>query len=136
MIHSRFPASLDHLYQMLSFIREFVEGMGFNTSDLSKIELAAEEAIVNIISYGYSSHQGNIEITCQSPNPETVHITIKDDGIPYNPVANHKEKSKLDLNNCTVGGYGIYFIVKIMDDVKYTREDNSNVLMLVKRKKN
>lgn len=138
MIVKQFPASLDYLYKMLAFVRDYAEEAGFGTKDMSKIELAAEEAIVNIISYGYHpAQEGQIEISCAAPNPQSVKIMIKDNGIPYNPLAHAKEEMRRlhpNLNECTVGGYGIYFIMKMMDEVNYQREQDFNVLTLLKKK--
>ena len=52
---------------------------------------------------------------------------------PYNPLANPKTSQieKQD-NGSSIGGYGVFLILKIMDEVTYSRDDNSNVLTLVK----
>ena len=44
-----FFASLDQLHEMLSFIREEATAMDFDTQRLYQIELASEEALVNVI---------------------------------------------------------------------------------------
>lgn len=127
-----FSASLDRLYEMLSFIREHAESVGFEHPIISKIELAAEEALVNIVSYGYPNRQGLIEINCSSQNDNFV-ITIKDFGVAYNPISHKKKFDKnTPIDKHTVGGYGVYFILKIMDEVSYTRENDVNVLTLIK----
>ena len=128
-----FSASLDKLYDMLKFIKEQAEAAGFQPAVISKIELAAEEALVNIISYGYPEQHGNIDIACSPPERDGIKIVIKDRGISYNPLTNAK---KVDVTTTieerTIGGYGIYFILRIMDEVEYRRENNYNVLTLIK----
>lgn len=128
-----FSASLDQLYNMLGFIRDYAESIGFESSDISKIELAAEEALVNIVSYGYPNREGKIEISCTFIEEGSFKIVIKDHGVPYNPLANAK---KFDFQNAiddhTIGGYGVYFILKIMDEVNYKRDKESNILTLIK----
>jgi anti-sigma regulatory factor (Ser/Thr protein kinase) len=125
-----FQASLDHLYGMLDFIREEAEEAGFSHSIVSKIELACEEALVNIIHYGYPDYRGNIEIACVRPSSKGIKIIIKDRGIPFNPLTIAK---KLDPKTANPKeGYGVFFILKIMDEVRYNREDNCNVLTLIK----
>lgn len=107
--------------------------MSFSKSHLFQIELAAEEAIVNIITYAYVNEQGHIEIDCYRTEPKNgILITIKDYGIPYNPIASIKNKDKDNLLEETLGGYGVFFILKVMDDVEYRREENSNILVLTK----
>lgn len=131
----KFSASLDELYHMLSFIHQYAEGIGFEFSDISKIELASEEALVNIVSYGYPHRNGYIEIQCHLHEGEGLCIIIRDEGVPYNPVANAKKfNPNSPLEERTVGGYGVYFILKVMDEVNYSRERNSNVLTLIKHR--
>lgn len=129
-----FPASLDKLYEMLNFVKQHAEVAGFDDRDMSMVELATEEALVNIISYGYPQRQGNITIDCQIVETEAgVKIVISDRGIAYNPLTNSKHFDiNAPLEARTVGGYGIFFILKIMDEVDYRREDNSNILTLTK----
>lgn len=130
-----FSASLDTLYDMLTFIKDQAEGAGFDSPNISQIELAAEEALVNIVSYGYLNQLGKIEIGCYDTNDESkcLKIIIKDTGVPYNPLAGVKSKDfHTIVEERTPGGYGVFFILKIMDEVEYKREGDSNILVLVK----
>jgi serine/threonine-protein kinase RsbW len=129
----KYPASLDKLYEMLQFVREQASLAAFDEKQVSKIELALEEALVNIISYGYPNRNGTIEIDCKEPNSTGLTIIVKDRGIPYNPLTNAKPfDPTTPLEERTIGGYGIYFILKIMDEVEYRRENNYNILTLIK----
>lgn len=118
---------------MLMFIKEQSEEIGFDNDIVSKIELASEEALVNIISYGYPGRLGNIEIECERLENKGIKIVFRDKGIPYNPLRNLKQiDTKPFKQEKTIGGYGIHFILTIMDEVLYNREENVNVLTLVK----
>jgi anti-sigma regulatory factor (Ser/Thr protein kinase) len=133
IVSRRFPAALEQLYDMLDLIREAAATCKFPQYAIDKIELASEEAIVNIISYGYPNRLGDIEIKCFATENHGFTITIIDHGIPYNPLANQKKyEVRTSIEERTIGGYGIYFILKIMDEVNYRREFNSNVLSLTK----
>lgn len=132
-----FPASVECLYDMLSYIKEETKQAGFSPKLIEKIELAAEEAIINIIKYGYHNSKGQIEIAIQriySPlGGRTVKIELRDKGIPYNPLMSPpKVDVKAPLEQRTLGGYGIFFILKIMDEVDYRRENDLNILTLTK----
>lgn len=128
-----FVATLDDLYDMLGFIHDFAEAVGFDRDTRSRIELASEEALVNIISYGYPETAGIIEISCICPDQNEMRIRIKDNGIPFNPLNNiEKFEVKEFETNHTIGGYGTYIMIKMMDDVHYHRTENSNILTLVK----
>ena len=128
-----FAAQLDNLYEMLLFIRNQAEALGFDEIEISKIELAAEEALVNIISYGYPVEPGQIDISCEKSYKNSLKIRIKDDGVPFNPLTNCKEHNpEAPIEARSVGGYGVFFIMKIMDEVEYKRENDHNILVMVK----
>ncbi len=130
-MHKVFPANIDKLYDMLNSIRIECYEAGLEPSYILKIELAAEEALVNIIQYGYPGQKGNIEIECLIDHDLGLKIIIKDQGLSYNPL---KKPMKDDPHSTEdPGGYGIFFIRKLMDEVGYRRENNLNVLTLFKR---
>lgn len=128
-----FPAELNSLYVMLDFIRQEASKAGFDTCYVNKIELATEEALVNIIHYGYPEKPGQIAIECAHSSNCNFEITIRDEGIPYNPLkAETFCNSAASLEERTIGGYGIFFVLNLMDEVAYKREENTNVLTLRK----
>ena len=56
---------------------------------IDQITLSVEEALVNIISYGYPEEGGTIDMGFEAtPNRQGIKITIKDRGIPFNPLEN------------------------------------------------
>lgn len=128
-----FPAELNKLYEMLDFIRNQALEAGFDSCYVNKIELATEEVLVNIINYGYPKEQGQIAIQCVLTANSDLEITIKDEGIPYNPLKTEINcNCQASLDDRAIGGYGIFFILNLMDEVVYTREENVNVLTLKK----
>lgn len=133
-----FPADLDHLYDMLGFIKVYGTSQQIESDLLNKIILAAEEALVNIIDYSYPIDKGMVEITCrQSIIKAGINILLKDNGIPFNPISQPSIRKKLppplpSLEDPKKGGYGIYIFVGIMDHVEYRRLENGNLLSLTK----
>lgn len=119
---------MDHLHLMITFVIEYGKVVGFQPHQLLKIELAIEEALVNIISYGYADQTGYIEITC-STLEKGIRLVLRDQGIPFNPLANAKDPKPEEP-----GGYGLFFIRNIMDKIEYEREGNTNILRLEKYK--
>lgn len=127
-IFKTFPATMDRLHLMLKFILDYGKIVGFQSHQLMKLELALEEALVNIISYGYSERSGTIEITC-STLEKGMRIILRDQGIAFNPLDNIKDPKPEEP-----GGYGLFFIRNIMDKIEYEREGDTNVLLLEKYK--
>lgn len=128
-----FPARIDLLRVMLDWIYERIERMEFDPSTLRKVELAAEEALVNIIRHAYQGQPENIEIEIKVFPKSHVEISIRDNGPPFNPLTVHPPDLASPLEEREIGGLGIHFIKNNMDEVRYNRLDNANVIVLVKR---
>lgn len=130
-----FPASMESLYAMLQFILQHSQKETFPPEVLQKLELASEEALVNIINYSGLDHFGQIIVACFSESSGGIKIVIKDEGVPYNPLENVCSIDRTTpIEKRKIGGYGIHLIVSIMDKVSYRREGNFNVLTLIKYK--
>lgn len=113
--------------------KETLQKEPLKKSILKKLELACEEALVNIISYAYDNKIGNIDITLHS-NSKRIEITIIDQGRFFNPLLEDRTVNKnLTLEERKEGGLGILMIKKVMDEVHYKRVENTNVLKLVKK---
>ena len=130
-----FPSVLDHLPSMLRFVRDKALSVGCNAKLLKQIELVAEEALVNIVHYAYPAQsEGKISISCQgSVKVGKLVIEIRDQGVPYNPLKEPvSSPENLPLQERKVGGLGRFFILKLMDQVSYVREGDTNILRMVK----
>lgn len=128
-IFKTFPAKLDKLHNMLQFVIDYAKTVNFDHNHLLKIELALEEALVNIINYGYAKRHGFIEIHCGALDRGGVCIVLKDQGVAFNPLEQPDPSGHSD-----VGGYGLFLIRNVMDEIKYHRENETNILSLVKYK--
>lgn len=129
-----FSATLAELPSMLLWIKEGAKDAHIPRNELKKVELASEEALVNIIRHGYKLREGNIEITRNLINPKYLEIIIKDQGDFFNPLdENIKINKRASLEDRTEGGLGILLIKKYMSDVIYKRENNYNILILRKK---
>jgi len=125
-----FNASLDSLSGIMDFIREQSEVHGISISLIHKMELACEEAIVNIISYAYKNKPGKIGITCKKDG-KRFEITLRDQGVPFNPIdVDINPQFDTPVHERKVGGMGIFLIRKTIDEVCYQREGKENVLRL------
>ena len=129
-----FLAKIELLTKMIDWIRARVSQMDFDSSTLHKVELASEEAIVNIIHHAYQGRTGEIEIDVVVFPKSHVEITVRDSGPPFDPT---QQRQKMDtissLEDRKLGGLGVFFIHKSMDEVRYHRDKNKNVLTLIKK---
>lgn len=88
--------------------------------------LALEEAMANVANYSGAIY---IMLTYELKG-DTATFVIEDDGVIFDPTA--YSPSDDNAEQLMVGGQGIRIIRSMMDDMHYKREDNKNVLTLVK----
>ena len=61
-------------------------------------------------------------------------ITIADSGKPFNPlVQKPKADREASLEERQMGGLGLLFIRKCLDEVSYQRKNHQNILTLIKK---
>jgi serine phosphatase RsbU (regulator of sigma subunit)/anti-sigma regulatory factor (Ser/Thr protein kinase) len=125
------PAKLYNLEKMFDFIRAAAVKQGFEKSMVNKIQLACEEALVNVINYAYPEQEGDVEITYDNLE-EALEIEIVDSGVAFDPLALPAPDITAPIEKRRIGGLGIYMLRKIMDKVTYKREEGRNILNLIK----
>lgn len=131
-----FTATMDDLYAMQDFIGQTLAKVNFDPATQASVELVCEEALVNIISYSRQPPPGYIKIDCSETDVPGIKIKLTDGGMPYNPVEHVKYTDPdTPLEQRELGGFGIFFIVKLMDKVSYEYVDGANELTLIKYRK-
>ena len=125
-------------------LKQFMEGaareFGIPDDIQLSLNLAVEEAVVNVINYAYpKGTEGDIEINItNSPIPDLsessteVIFTIIDEGVPFDPTTHDEADTTSELEERQIGGLGIHLIRNIMDRVEYQRDGNSNKLTMTK----
>lgn len=128
----RFYASVDQLHEMLEFIRKKVADLQLHAFQTKQLELAAEEVIVNIIRHAYKDRGGTIDIQVEQ-DVEKIRVTFFDSGPAFNPIqkpATHVSSSD-SLDSKKIGGLGLLFIHRCVDELIYKREEERNCLTLI-----
>lgn len=129
-----FLAKIEVLRSMLLWICDGLIAMNVDLATLRKIELASEEALINIIQHAYQGRPGKIEIEMNLYPDCRVAIAFKDSGPPFDPSKYAIKKDQPShLEEREIGGLGIHLIRENMDEVHYARDHNRNVLLLIKK---
>ncbi|MDR1421262.1 MAG: SpoIIE family protein phosphatase [Coriobacteriales bacterium] len=130
----RIRAHVEQLPVMLDFIDTALEGRGFTTSEIRKINIVAEEVFVNIAHYAYGSEptpENEVAVTVRiDADGPLIHLSFKDCGIPFNPLEHPEPNITLDAEERQMGGLGIYTVRAMMDELTYVYEDGHNILTL------
>jgi len=98
-----------------------------------EINVALEEILTNVISYGYDDSNEHDIIVRLSCNEGEVTAEVEDDGRPFNPLGAAEPDTNKLLEERPVGGLGIHLVRKLMDRVEYRRPQGKNLLMMKKR---
>ena len=64
---------------------------------------------------------------------DTAVLTFIDGGVPFDPLTRKAPDVTLSAEEREIGGLGIFLTRKLMDEVRYRREDGRNILTLRKR---
>lgn len=127
-----FKNSLSELDDLRLKLDLFGKSRGVPEEIMFKLHLAVEEHFTNIISYGYTGKGEHWIKVVLSHNNNTVEIRIEDDGIPFNPEEVGTPDLCCDIEDREIGGLGIHLIKTCMDDFRYQRKENKNILILRK----
>ena len=130
------PAELENLESLIEFIRNGIKNLGFSSKEINQLLIASEEALVNVMSYAYPDGDGSIEITYSIENSadegKNLVIQIIDWGVAFDPLSLPDPDIEAPIEEREIGGLGIYMMRNIMDEVRYERAGDRNILTLVK----
>ena len=125
-------------------LQKFMEGaakeFGIPDDIQLSLNLAVEEAVVNVINYAYpEGTKGNIELNVtyapiseSSDATKVISFTLIDQGKPFDPTIQAEADTTSDLEERQIGGLGIHLIRNIMDRTEYLRDGNDNILIMTK----
>ncbi len=124
--------SLSELKIVSKNLELFGRSLGLPQRTIFKINLALEELVSNIISYGYvddDDHWIKIAISLEGG---VLVISLEDDGVPFNPVEAKEPDCGCPIEDREIGNLGIHLCKKFMDDLIYERRGNKNIVVLRK----
>jgi serine/threonine-protein kinase RsbW len=124
------PATRENLPALMQSVADCAQSQGISPEKLYGIELATEEALVNIFNYAYQGSHGEVVIVCMLDDGKNFVMDIIDSGAPFDVLSVKDPDVTTDIVDRPIGGLGIYFIKKFTDGVCYRREAGKNILRL------
>ena len=106
---------------------------GFSGKQILDMQLAVEEAFINIIRHGYHGAYGTILIAMDFEEG-SLKVKIEDDAPLFDPTRFQEPDFSAALEERPVGGLGIHLIRSLSDEMRYEYENGKNRLMLIKIK--
>jgi len=128
----RIKNRLEEIERLHLFWNGFADRTGLAPEIRFKVELALEEAVANIVRYGFADDLGHEIAVGLELHGGTVHIRVEDDGRPFNPLKAPPVDVEQLLEQRPIGGLGIYLMRSVMDGARYRRIAGRNVLSLTK----
>jgi sigma-B regulation protein RsbU (phosphoserine phosphatase) len=123
-------AELEHLSRAVA---SFGEKRQWAENVVASINLALDELITNIISYGYEDHGPHEIVLRMSVQDGELTAELEDDGKAFNPLQAPEPDLTKPIEERPIGGLGIHLARKVMDRVEYRRELGKNLLVMKKR---
>ena len=115
------------------FVGSICEDMRFNQLTTDGVNLAVEEAVVNVMNYAYPEGTRATILLEVFADEESVRFVLCDDGKPFDPTASEEVDIENNVKNKIIGGMGIHLIRHYMDHIAYERKDGQNILTMTKK---
>ena len=117
--------------QILGAILKSPEIASCSLKETLALRLACEEIVMNVTLYAYpEGSDGFLDVDIQKTDRIT--IRFEDGGMPFNPLEQEEPDTKLSWDKRPIGGLGIFLIRRKMDNVRYTYENQRNILTIEK----
>ena len=126
--------------QQIPTLAEWIETIGLPQELNMPINLALEEAVSNVMLYAYPGKSGQVLVECEikskvesQKSKDEVVFTITDSGVPFDPTQQQDPDVTQSAEERPIGGLGIFLVRQIMDDIRYERKDDKNILTLTRK---
>jgi len=132
------PGRFESLAEIADFITRVGRDAGFDEDDVFHVQMAVDEACSNVVEHAYGPNRvGDIVISCRVDGNGDLRVDIYDHGRPFNPEEVPEPllgAEMMDLDEMKVGGLGLFFMRKLMDEVTFHFDEGvGNHLTMVKR---
>ena len=131
--HLTLTNNTEEVPKLHEFVTGVTDALAMDEAISMQLDLALEEAVVNVMSYAYQSgKKGSIDIEAKADDMKLIFV-IRDSGIPFDPTAKEDADTTLSADERPIGGLGIFLVRQLMDSINYERVDGQNVLTLIKK---
>ena len=129
------PNDVKEIPRLAKFVDEVCESLDLDMVTTMQMNLAMEEAVVNVMNYAYPPDvKGEVHIRAVA-NEARLKFIITDDGKPFDPTAREEVDTTLTAEEREIGGLGIHLVRTIMDSINYENVDGKNIFTLRKKLK-
>ena len=128
---------INEVPQLAEFVEKSCEEAGMDPTTTMQINLAIEEAVVNVMKYAYPiGTKGEINIKAEksvATGESVLTFIISDEGKHFDPTAKAEVDTNLSAEERPIGGLGIHLVRQLMDTINYEYARGMNILSLSKK---
>ena len=119
--------------QQIPTLAEWIEGLNVPDELSMPINLALEEIVANVMLYAYPDNKSGQVMVESWRADDKICFSISDSGKPFDPTQQKEADVTLSAEEREIGGLGIHLVRQLMDEIRYERKDEKNVLILSKK---
>lgn len=126
---------ISEVQRLKTTFTEFGKAHHWSDELIQEINLVLEEAVSNIIFYGYPDvvedqvHQIEVDIELEK---DSLVLEIRDDAKAFDPLEAPEPDLEIPFEEREIGGMGIHLVKTLMDELAYARIGDQNVLTMKK----
>jgi len=122
------PAVPDSMPGLVAFLEEELVAADCPQTVSARLMVCHDEIVSNVIKF---SGAKNITVRLEFVRASGMwRLTFIDSGFPWNPLVHADPDTTLSAEERPIGGLGILMVKKLMDDVRYMRDGDKNVLTM------
>jgi serine/threonine-protein kinase RsbW len=119
-----------HLREAMVWLDAQCTANSIGNEDSLRLAIVLEELFLNVSTYnGLPPPEVDLSFARE---PLALELVIEDDGVEFDPTAAESPNLSGDVNERIIGNLGIHMVMKLMDEVTYTRHGHHNRLVLRK----
>jgi anti-sigma regulatory factor (Ser/Thr protein kinase) len=115
-----------------ALISNVAQRIGFSDGQCSKIALAVDEALCNVIKHGYGKSPDGwiwMDVWIGSDERPGMTIVVQDRAMQVDPELIRSR----DLDDIRPGGLGVHIIREVMDDVRYEKREGGGMCLTMRK---
>jgi anti-sigma regulatory factor (Ser/Thr protein kinase) len=128
----KFQRKIDSLENIFKFAAKFINQNQLSEDTAFSINLVIEELFTNMVKY-HPGNSNDILISITKDSNKLI-ISLTDyDVEPFDITDTKDVNPNQSLEERRIGGLGLYFVMKMMDNVNYDYKDGQSKITLIKQ---
>ncbi|ABS67769.1 ATP-binding protein [Xanthobacter versatilis] len=126
-------ARIDDITKATGWLGALAEDEGWSQATQFALELSLEEALTNVVSYGFqdSTVVPHIRIECYRLPEGRVAVRLIDNGVAFDPTTIAEPEVPASIEDAKIGGHGVQLMRNFLETLAYAREGGENHLTLI-----